>query len=466
MKKNKIIFTILVSLSLILTGCGKNNNNRCSSAHIHRWGEPSYVWSDDYLSCTAKRVCLDDATHVESATVISVYSLITSPGCETYGLGRYDAVFDHEAFLPQHHDVTLDALGHDWGAVTYTWADDNSTCSAKRACTKDETHIEEETATSIYQIVTPETITTDGEGKYVAEFTNPAFGTQACTVIIPKDKYAVMPHLSDDGKTVRYGLYPQTAINDSALITALDSLETPESNGWYLYNNVYYAKKEATPFHTDYVFDNGDTIVSHNNYWFECKPITWNVLSSSDNKYYLLSELLLDSRAYYASLNERTIDDQTIYPNNYKHSELRAWLNDEFYNSAFALGNANIQLTTIDNSASTTSISTNGYACENTEDKVFLLSYQDYSNANYGFSTSEPSLRRCVATDYARASKVTLNSQTGTYANFGFYWTRSPHAEYANNVRNISYDGSFSNLSNRVDYSSNGIRPAIVVSIA
>ena len=81
------------------------------------------------------------------------------------------------------------------------------------------------------------------------------------------------PILSEDGKTVTYGLYPQTNVDDPDLVSALDKLTNAESNGWYLYNNEYYAKVSATPYDSNYKFDNGTTIVSDTTYWFKCEPI-------------------------------------------------------------------------------------------------------------------------------------------------------------------------------------------------
>ena len=99
------------------------------------------------------------------------------------------------------------------------------------------------------------------------------------------------------------------------------------------------------------------------------------------------------------------VDGKRAYANNYKYSDLRQWLTNDFYNSAFALDDSLVQTTLVDNSASTTSSSSNSYACENTEDKVFLPSYKDYSNSSYGFPTNAGSskARYSKTTDWARA---------------------------------------------------------------
>lgn len=146
----------------------------------HKWGKPEYTWSSDYSACTAKVVCENDIhlTHVITETVNSTYSVITKAECEKDGSGRYSAHFTNEHFTDQVFDVTLDAFGHDWGDPSYTWSSDYSTCTAKRVCAHDKSHIETETVNSVIETVTPATLYEDGVGQYAAEFTNTAFNKQ------------------------------------------------------------------------------------------------------------------------------------------------------------------------------------------------------------------------------------------------------------------------------------------------
>ena len=62
------------------------------------------------------------------------------------------------------------------------------------------------------------------------------------------------------------------------------------------------------------------------------------------------------------------------------------------------------------------------YGCADTEDKVFLLSYQDYRSTQYFHSRTE---YMAVATDWARAKGAYLWNTSYSY---GYYWTRSPNA--------------------------------------
>lgn len=280
-------------------------------------------------------------------------------------------------------------------------------------------------------------------------------------------KYGTRPILSEDGKTITYGLYPQKNVNDSTLVSALNALTTPESNGWYLYNNDYYAKVSATPNSSSYVFDNGTTIVSGTTYWFKCEPITWNVLNNEEGEYYILSSVLLDLHCYYNSSSNRIIDGKTVYANNYEYSDIRSWLNNDFYNSAFALGNSHIQTTTVDNGAATTDSSSNPYACNNTQDKVFLPSFQDYINSSYGFSTSteQSDTRYCKTTDWARAKGAKRYAVTLSPLYNGAYWTRSPRSDIACHVLLVTDAGSCGGGS--LVYETNlSVRPAMTIKIA
>ena len=297
-----------------------------------------------------------------------------------------------------------------------------------------------------------------------------SFATLSCDddryVPSGNESLGITPMFSTKNKTVTYGLYPQKNVNDSSLVSALNALTTPESNGWYLYNNEHYAKLSATPY-TDNSFtskfDNGTTIVSGTTYWFKCEPITWNVLSNTNGEYYILSSLLLDAHRY-NEYYSGTKDGH--YANNYEYSEIRAWLNNDFYNSAFALGNSHIQITTVDNSASTTGSSSNTYACANTEDKVFLPSYKDYRNSGYGFSTSTESTntRYCRTTDLARARGAWYQTDSPCLYN-GQYWTRSPYyGDRSNYASYVQSNGSLSSYPVSRVYVS--VRPTLTIKIA
>lgn len=272
-------------------------------------------------------------------------------------------------------------------------------------------------------------------------------------------KYGTRPMLSSDGKRITYGLYPQKNVNDSNLISNLNKLTKAEANGWYLYNNEYYAKLSAYPYTSSYTFDNGTTVKSGVTYWFKCEPITWNILSNNNGEYYILSSVLLDAHCYYHT-RIGTIGGKTIYPNNYEYSDIRSWLNTDFYNTAFALGSSHIQTTNVDNSPVTTESDSNSHACDDTQDKVFLPSFKDYINSSYGFSSSNT--RYCRTTDWARARGAYYNTSS-SYLYNGIYWTRSPESILSNIACYVDYDGYL--YDGYVDLADCSVRPALSIKI-
>ncbi len=286
-------------------------------------------------------------------------------------------------------------------------------------------------------------------GDEVYSFTMPAGGYSLVARFYSKAEInlGIVPALNGTEGTFTYGLYPQTHVSDAAIVAALDSLTSADINGWYFYDGQYYAKETAKPRDSSYVFDDGTKIVSGTSYWFKCEPIEWKVLSSGGGSYSLVSAALLDAHRY---------GDPS---NNYANSEIREWLNGDFLSSAFALGDSHIQTTTVDNSASTTDSSSNKYACENTEDKVYLLSYQDYKNASY---FADDAARRCKTTDYARARGAWYSTDP-SYLYNGVYWTRSPHSDYSFCAWFVSIDGYLG-----IDYvydSHRAVRPVLTINL-
>ena len=91
---------------------------------------------------------------------------------------------------------------------------------------------------------------------------------------------------------------------------------------------------------------------------------------------------------------------------------------------------------------------------------IYLLSYKDYLNTDYGFSTSTSSstTRTCKPTDYA------LANYCYQYDGNGFNWTRSPYSDFSGSAWYVSIDGTL-DYSSRVDYANDGVRPAITIKL-
>ena len=243
------------------------------------------------------------------------------------------------------------------------------------------------------------------------------------------------------------GEYPQSVVSDIALISALDGLTTTNENGYYEYAGEQYEKIYAKPDDNSYTFNDGSTI-SKPIYYFKVEPIQWKYLSDDGNNALLTSEYILDSHR---------CDDSE---NNYKNSEIRSWLNNDFFNKAFD-DDSLIATTTVDNSVASTGESSNQYVCETTYDKVFLLSRAELRNADYGFSSNDS--RCCKTTEYARAKGVECNMDEN-YLHYGRYWTRSPNSGYSDFVWFVEDNGHLSFTDSF--YTGNGVRPSLSIKIA
>ena len=293
-----------------------------------------------------------------------------------------------------------------------------------------------------------------------------AYGDDRYVPSLFESRNAVYPEFTGK-RTFTYGLYPQSVIyGDAALIATLNGLgeESKGPNGWYLYEGRYYAKMTTGYAASGQRFDNGESISVKKTYWFVCKPIEWNILSVSSEEAYALSSMVLDAKAYDSHTSNRTIEEKNISPNNYQYSEIREWLNEDFFSSAFALGNASLKTTEVDNSAKTTDTGTNPYASENTEDKVFLPSYRDYMNVDYGFINSEgvTSSRTSKSSEWSRAFGVTYEKADNVNKWNGNYWTRSPKSTYQRDVHLVESDGMINGGYSNYE---SGVRPAITLGL-
>ena len=71
----------------------------------HTWGSPSYSWSDDGKTCTGKRVCTRNSTHIETVNATVTSAVKTAATCKTKGTTRYTASFSNSAYTTQTKDI-------------------------------------------------------------------------------------------------------------------------------------------------------------------------------------------------------------------------------------------------------------------------------------------------------------------------------------------------------------------------
>ena len=168
------------------------------------------------------------------------------------------------------------------------------------------------------------------------------------------------------------------------------------------------------------------------------KPIEWIVMKNEGNQVLLLSKYVLDAKPYNEELEEVT----------WETSDIRQWLNNEFYTTAFnKTEKAKIQTSLIKNEDN----SEYGTSGENdTEDKVFLLSEKE---AETLFSNDEEKIAK--ATEYAEKSVVYVNEEKAV-----LWWLRSPGL-YGSSAAVVGSLGWVNRDGSNVDSSHAGVRPAL-----
>lgn len=185
-------------------------------------------------------------------------------------------------------------------------------------------------------------------------------------------------------------------------------------------------------------------------------PIEWLILERDGLNALVVSKYGLDAQPYNISCTDVTWEKCT----------LRTWLNDTFYNKAFSADEqAAILTTNVDNSKNQCYSGWNTSGGNNTQDKVFLLSYAE-ANKYFGvaYDNSSNTKSRVAPTAYAIAQGAYTHSSNktadGTAA--GWWWLRSP-GFYQGSAAGVRTDGSLNYY--RVDDDSGSVRPALWVNL-
>ena len=173
------------------------------------------------------------------------------------------------------------------------------------------------------------------------------------------------------------------------------------------------------------------------------EPIKWTVLDIQDGKALLLSRYGLDAREYFSIGRSVT----------WKDCALRAWLNEDFLQTAFSETERSIiSLTEVDNSPSQGYSGWDTDGGDNTRDWVFLLSYREvhkYLKVEFHEKKgSDENLEaRVQPTDYAVARGASPSGyyETEDGAASADWWLRSPGSKSVDATK-VDEDGSFDTI--------------------
>ncbi|MCQ2600620.1 MAG: DUF6273 domain-containing protein [Treponema sp.] len=536
MKLQKFILSgiVVVSLLMIMVGCSQPE-----SPHVHTF---SNAWTTDSTSHWHTATC-------EHATAVSgkaehqfpeIWTLVTAATEGSDGLEeRFCDVCNYRItqVIPQlnhNHDVakvwSKDSTKH-WHAASCgkvehnedvaNHTEDAGTVISVPTCTI--AGVKTYKCTVCEAVLRTEEIpatghtTASGKITKVPTYTSKGEVTYECTIcrtVLRTEEIAQLYRFHDepvklpDGTNgtagasatyVEFGDWPQSVLPATSTVTVDETIFIiMGANTYYLgTDGNYYVKcaenslnvnveyKSAYKYTDGTQAGNGGTTTRY----FKVEPIKWRVLTDnySGKKLLLVENILTANVPYYEDVkNNRTIEGKTVYPNNYKHSQIRAYLNgltyqgpsgevtkwngNGFLQTAFTQNAQNlIAETEVDNSPETTGISgsyyATNYACENTTDKIFLLSVSEVINRGYGFaaynSSGKGNSRIRFPTDYAKA-----NYAYSSLTDDGFgdnWWIRSPDRDYSFYSSLVDLNGS-GHVVTDVDSTTDGIVPALTIS--
>lgn len=334
----------------------------------------------------------------------------------------------------------------------------------------------------------------------------PAFPRQKLQEI---GKYENLP---DEVELVTFGVWPQTIKEDHVEIYSEVLNDEGFSADYFLGSDgSWYAELEENPVSAGgdsgassrYHYSNGDKaqlIENGRKLFFKVEPIVWR--KTGEENFLISEKALVGNIPYYEVQKSSRKDDEEkpVYSANYSESLIRAFLNglpygsenevkDDYDGKGFLNGAftkemqkrikcekvRNDSLSTKDfagtepaaDGTETYTVSSKLYhypdfTSPNTEDLVFLLSFEEITSQNLGFQdfTVESSIRRKKPTDYAIANHVYVGEK-------GVNWfTRSPYYKVKEgNSGKVRYVHSTGKVSGTL-YTNNmetGLVPAIKI---
>jgi len=242
--------------------------------------------------------------------------------------------------------------------------------------------------------------------------------------------------ISEDGKYIYFVQYPQTLMSaDMDPETDLEQISDHYYRGtdgeiYYEYTinlDIHFESlasimgvgidETAWAYLDQLDASTGEEMKNHKTYYFKMEKIKWRILDNADGLLTIVADTNLQALAYQSNYTENGDNWYTTangapegtYASNYKYSELRRFLNDDFMDMAFSETQAAlIQKIEVDNSVESTGETENKYVCENTNDQVWALSVEEVETliGEDGSSALNSWTADLETSDYARATGI------------------------------------------------------------
>ena len=261
----------------------------------------------------------------------------------------------------------------------------------------------------------------------------------------------------EEFETIEFGSFAQSVVTDNNIISQLDELTKDQDDIYFNtlqyipldgenyvkgivdpYKNIYNKALNRPFYKFDYTEDEDGKIPVNTIYaYFKVEPIKFIKRTYNEETIYISEDVLFCKQYSEKTTGKYDTDEgKIIYPNNYIKSELREYLNNDFYNLAFSseeklLINDHITKNDLDSAAP--SAQKNYLPMDGCIDKVFIPSYDEVDKM-----FKNDISRSSETSDYARSQGCVLDVTVDFYGN-AYYYTRSSlkkNKDYVNFVNN------------------------------
>lgn len=277
------------------------------------------------------------------------------------------------------------------------------------------------------------------------------------------------------------GYYPQKEITDSRYLKELKKIDEVNERGYIEYNGYEFAKVVVVNNHIyaeapqtgDDVFEYGTGYKPGTTHYFLVQPLAWKVLKHNEytGEIVLQTENIIDTKSFNNTKETKIVNGDKIYPNEYEHSTIREWLNNGFFDICFTDEEKALIQTVINKNEAAyfwdAYAKNDEYRYNDTQDRVYLLSYQEVTSTSFGFAAGHScdSSRFATASDYANANGLIKHKVTNLegYTIISSIWMTRTIFEYnTSSISYVGYDG-YGYKDFYADAPNVGIRPCITI---
>lgn len=185
------------------------------------------------------------------------------------------------------------------------------------------------------------------------------------------------------GDIIEFGSYPQSKVTDESVINELNDLELEYVEVVFTSESVetYVEYKYADAEYNNEKYRAVCTAESETVSWFKYEPIKWEIIDPDTG--YVFCSNILDYQLFDYDGGEWDSSDI-----DWETSDIRAWLNDSFYNTAFSAQQQNSIILT-DAEVKFTDYYGNVVSTKTVADNIALFTLEDARDENLGFFESE-----------------------------------------------------------------------------